>query len=705
MNTRDPIIQILLGEGLLEAQPSVSIFAGSSEGPIRAMARAGLIDEKSALKAVAAKLGIDYLDLSDPKNSVSLNVSRFLPKLDEELCWNRKLLPFCEQAGKVLCACVDPLDHQSVKALEFSLSKPIKLVLVEEQKLNRLLLEHCPPSKEDFAGISRIAESTNKEAEDFSNADQIIKSDDVSSPPIIRIVNKILAGAVGRESSDIHLEPMQHSLTVRLRIDGKMEHFLELPKKLQAPVSARIKLLSGMDIAEKRRPQDGRFRINISGETVDLRVSSVTTAFGESLVLRLLRNRKDSLTFKDLNLPGDLAQAITRILTSEGKMFLVTGPTGSGKTTSLYACLTFLLNGTTNIVTVEDPIEYRIQGVNQIQVNEDIDLTFPAALRSILRQDPDVIMLGEIRDADTAEITVQAAQTGHKVLSTLHTNDAPGALIRLRDLGVTSSSIADALGGVLAQRLVRRLCVHCASPDCSNPDILKIATQLGIEKSVLRFPTGCSECEGKGYKGRVAVYSLLEIDQSCRQLILKDASIPEIIGAAQSYKTLHQAAIELVCSGETCLTEALPLLELNSFDQNNSTTTVASAPSSSSLRKRTVLLVEDNEELSSVLSMLLSREMFEVIVAPNGQAALEKLHEGELPDLVLCDLMMPVMDGKEFLTRFRSLKETDHIPILVLTAADSEQNEISLLELGATDFISKTASSSVMVARIRRALS
>ncbi|MEZ4754582.1 MAG: type II/IV secretion system protein [Bdellovibrionota bacterium] len=474
----------------------------------------------------------------------------------------------------------------------------------------------------------------------------------------------------------------------------------------------------GMDIAERRKPQDGRIRVRLYNEPVDLRVSSVPTSFGEKIVLRILRSKLENLSFEKLELPDLVVKKLKNGLEQKGKLILVTGPTGSGKTTTLYSCLNFLRDGTTNIETVEDPIEYRIPGIHQIQVNNTAGVSFASALRSVLRQDPDVIMIGEIRDQETAEIALQAAQTGHQVLSTLHTNSASAAITRLSSIGIDPFVLSSCVSTIVAQRLLRKICNDCKVT--AGQEFLErhadIISDYNLDYSKIFEPTGCQSCNHTGYKGRVGIYSLLEINDEIADLILTKASLNKILEAAKQngFKTLTEAAFDRLEEGLTTLDEVRPYyLAVDDGQISEVIDPTAPSPSkhkslnikkdSGSITREKVVLIEDDEDVRRILTLLLQKEMYEVIEAENGLVGLNAVYEHQ-PTFVLCDLMMPVMDGKEFLIKMQNNTQTTNIPVIILTAADNEDNETGLLDLGAADFVSKSSSSSVMLSRLRRIL-
>ena len=718
-SARLSLVKLLTELGLVDNPPHESLIESRNECPLLLLSKLGQISEAEALQKLSKHLGIEQWDLDAPARSSQFQHRELVRRCNSEMLWSRKVLPLIEDEDKVIIAVANPLDFDSIRRLQFDFSKPVRPVLVEETKLTRLLGQCSHIANVDFDSLDSMDE--NDGVEILPGATRLKEPDQISieTPPVIKLCNKIIADAIKSRASDIHVEPVGHGVEVRFRIDGVMNNILEIPKRLQSYATSRFKLLAGMDIAERRRPQDGRIRVKVEGEGIDLRVSCLPTSFGEKIVMRVLRTNQAEARFSNLGIPKPIEDRLFQILQSREKVFLVTGPTGSGKTTTLYTAINYLNNGTANIETVEDPVEYRIAGVNQVQTNESIGVTFATALRSILRQDPDVIMIGEIRDSETAKIALQAAQTGHLVLSTLHTNDAPAAITRLTDLGVEPYTIAAGLGGVLAQRLVRKLCEGCKGH--ARKDTLDRFTKTfaawSIPPEAVLEGSGCRSCGGSGYRGRHGIYSYLQINEEIVDLIHRRAPASEIVTAARKigYVELPDAAAELLRSGVTSFDEVRPFLpETGPERRGRPSEKVQSAapspepaptspqpPSSGLLERPKILLVDDDEDIRVVLSTLLEREMYEVIEAKNGAEALQKLYEVR-PTVILCDLMMPEMDGKEFLVRLRGNKQTKDIPLIFLTAVATEANEVALLDLGANDFISKVASPSVMLSRIRR---
>ncbi|MFP4255652.1 MAG: type II secretion system ATPase GspE [Desulfobacterales bacterium] len=385
--------------------------------------------------------------------------------------------------------------------------------------------------------------------------------EDTSDAPIIKLVNHVISQSVKIGASDIHIEPEQYSLKIRYRIDGVLYDMLTPPKWMQASLVSRIKVMARMNIAEKRLPQDGRFEVKIGNQDIDLRVSSIPIQHGERVVMRLLNKSGDLFQLSELGLGTEKLGQIKRLISSSHGIILVTGPTGSGKTTTLYAVLSSLNSPDINIITIEDPVEYQLRGVNQIQVNPKIDLTFANGLRSIVRQDPDVILIGEVRDLETAEIGVQSALTGHLVFSTLHTNDSASAITRLVDLGIEPFLISSSVIAVIAQRLVRVLCSECKepyTPDASTLDRLGVDPEKGQTPSIYRA-TGCSSCFHSGYRGRVGIYEILELKSALQNLVLRTYDSHRIKNEAVRHgmTTLYQDGIDKVLNGITTIEEVL----------------------------------------------------------------------------------------------------------------------------------------------------
>jgi len=451
----------------------------------------------------------------------------------------------------------DPLTHDVINDLAVLYGRPIRLSVTTRpeirQAINRYYEKHSAQADEVMVDI------TGSEAEISLEPDDLIDASDEA--PIIRFVNSLLTQAYKQQASDIHIEPAESTLYIRYRIDGILHEMLQPPLKAHAAIVSRIKIMAHLDIAEKRLPQDGRFDVQIAGRKIDIRVSVLPTDLGERVVLRLLDRSDDLLSLEELGLTDKALKSVEAMISKSHGIFLVTGPTGSGKTTTLYAGLMRLNDREKNIITVEDPVEYWLPGVGQIQVNPRINLTFAAGLRSTLRQDPDIIMVGEIRDGETAEIAVQSALTGHMVFSTLHTNDAASALTRLVEMGIEPFLAASSIVGILAQRLVRKVCSACAESYKPDRALIKDAglTKLIPASATLKRGTGCDKCHGSGYRGRIGIFELLTMSDSIREMLQarNDAVAIRKTAVAEGMTPLRDFGIVRVLAGETTLEEVL----------------------------------------------------------------------------------------------------------------------------------------------------
>ncbi|HEX5831482.1 MAG TPA: ATPase, T2SS/T4P/T4SS family, partial [Gemmatimonadaceae bacterium] len=544
-------------------------------------------------------------------------------------------------------------------------------------------------------------------------------------------------------ASDIHLEPEDDGVAVRYRIDGVLRQTMKLPRPAGIPLVSRVKIMAQLDIADRLRPQDGRARVSVNGSPVDLRVSTLPASHGEKVVIRILDAAQRELAFDALGLlPEDEARIRQLVELREG-IVLVTGPTGSGKTTTLYTALKAIQQRGVNIVTVEDPVEIRLPQIVQVQVNEKAGLTFAAALRSILRQDPDVVLVGEIRDRETASIAVQASLTGHLVLSTLHTIDAASSVARLVDIGVESYKIAAALKGIVAQRLLRRLCPACRR-DASGevPPRLRHWFPEGVP---VYAAVGCPECGSTGFRGRAAVAETLIVDAELERLVGSGEGVDQVTQAARrgGMRTLWESGVAQVLAGVTSVDEVLRVLEVPVEARGGRVAQRAPATERGSSRvarpavaplpsppvsgspsdliegafelvddpvapaesegEARVLLVENEAPLRGVLRDLLEREGFEVLEAGDGVEAISALDRGN-PDVLVLDLTLPRLDGYAVLGRLRARRETAQLPVLVLTAREDEEAEVRVFELGADDFLSKPFRARALVARLRAVL-
>lgn len=462
--------------------------------------------------------------------------------------------------GKLLIATAKPLDCSSMSAINSQIVSPVDYVLVPPVQIDRYI-DSIAAVMSTSAALDDL--NTEGDAALFSNKkaqtdDEIVENDVVNNPSV-RLVDSIIKEAVPYRASDIHIEPFEKVVKVRYRIDGDLQERAEFPINSYSAICARIKIMAGLNIAERRVPQDGRINMIVGGKEFDFRVSSLPTVFGEKFVIRVLDKTSFRFTRSDLGFTEDENVLIDKMLAKPHGIILLTGPTGCGKSTTLYSFLKEVNTSAVNIVTVEDPVEYIMSGVNQTQVNTKANMTFSAALRSILRQDPDVIMIGEMRDEETAEIAVRAAITGHIVFSTLHTNDATGAITRLEDMGVADYLVADALVGVIAQRLVKRLCPECKKKGKTNAKEMEI---LGINEPISIYrPQGCQFCNGTGYKGRIAVHEIMYMNENMRAAVVREKNLEVLRDLARQngMVTLRNSCFELVEKGITSIQELMTL--------------------------------------------------------------------------------------------------------------------------------------------------
>ena len=637
-----------------------------------------------------------------------------------EDCLELGFLPLAIEHGKVLVAMEEPDDPDRVSAVQFRLGKPVVPLLADPSALERGIRKAYALDEELTGEFEAAEEAVEHEtAEDqAASIDEIRRGAEDS--PTVKLVNAILLKALELGVSDIHIEPQEHEAVVRMRIDGRLRRVLRYPRGRHPMVVSRLKIMGGMDISNTRTPQDGRTKVKARGKAFDMRISTLPSMFGEKAVLRILDKSGLSLKLEDLGFHSEALRRIEECITRPTGAVLVTGPTGSGKTTTLYSFLHHIHDEEVNIITVEDPVEFQIRGINQVQVNPKAGLTFAAALRSILRQDPDVVMVGEIRDEETAEIAMHAAQTGHLVLSTLHTNDAPSTIARLLEMGIDGPTLAASLSLVVAQRLVRRLC-----PQCKQPARLDEETRerFGIPESVqLYAPKGCKACLGIGYKGRMGVHEVLYVNDRLRELVGRGAPVRDLTQAAreEGMLTLFEDGLDKALAGHTSLDEVLRVAvppegfrladRLGPDGRLRSLREVKLARMRSAGRaqrndgRRVVLVVDDSSSVRKLAGFVLGSEGFEVREAEDGEQAWAVLQQGIRPDLVLCDYEMPKMTGPELIRRARADRRFDDVPFVMLTSRREEEDEVLGLESGADDYILKPIEPMKLLARVKKVI-
>ena len=520
-----------------------------------ALISAGIITEAELIEALRLQLGIEYIDLS--KTTIPISMAQVVPK---NIAKQFQVVPVRMERDELYLAMSDPMNFYAIEEVKKAVRKKIVPMIATTEGVEHAILvlygnEGAARAIEAMKREAPIEEDNGEEAQFTGN----ILNDNINDAPTIRLVNSIIERAILERASDIHIEPKEKELQVRMRIDGVLRKILTIPKNLQNSVISRLKIMSGMDIAERRVPQDGRFNVKNKKREFDLRVNSLPTVYGEKIVARLLDKRAGYLTPDSIGLMGDNLKKYQRAIHCTSGVILIAGPTGSGKSSTMNTMISQLNTEEVNVVTLEDPVEYNIDGVNQVQINEKTGMDFANGLRAILRQDPDIIAVGEIRDGETAQISMRAAITGHVVLSTIHTNDAVGTIERLEDIGVEPYLIATALRAVISQRLVRRICPKCKkSYEATDEEVRRLG--LSTEhKHIFYRGEGCADCFNTGYRGRIGVFEILEITPEIRPLISQQAGRSaieqELASAHSEFKTLRENAIQLVEEGITTAEE------------------------------------------------------------------------------------------------------------------------------------------------------
>ena len=558
----DFVLELLTEYGMLE-QAQIDegwekvAASGGKLDIIEALKELDYIDENEMLSIMAQQYGLDTLDLDG-----YMIPPEVIEEIPANVAQQYKIIPVMKHDDMLTVAMSDPTDMETLDSLRYVLQRDVDAVISPLSQIQKLLDHHygsLEASVDSFLQDIGGDEVENQLMQAAGiDGEQELDEDDA---PIIKLVTLIIVDAYKMKASDIHLEPMEKRYRVRYRVDGVLREMEGPPKYLQGNITSRLKIMSRLDIAEKRLPQDGRIQLKISGKDVDLRVSTIPTNHGESIVMRILDKSSIQLDIPDLGFYSDDQKLIDEIISMPDGIFLVTGPTGSGKTTSLYAFLNTINTPVRKIITVEDPVEYQLSGINQVQVDRSVDLTFGAALRSMLRQAPNIIMVGEIRDLETAEIAINASLTGHLVFSTLHTNDAPGAVTRLVDMGVKPFLVASSVRAVMAQRLVRRICQNCAAPTEPDPEELRLleADPKDFEGAELMKGRGCDKCGHSGYKGRMGIYEIFMVTEELQNLIFDNRPSNEIRDAARKtgMRTLREDGLRKAAAGQTTLEEVI----------------------------------------------------------------------------------------------------------------------------------------------------
>jgi type IV pilus assembly protein PilB len=762
------LLKFLAQQGVINDEIATRIEKDISEThdsqcAIELLSREGLVDEEAVARALANRLRLPVVNLAT--HGIDHAVTGLVR---EEVAAKFGALPIRLHNDTVIIAVHNPLDREAMQAIAFAIGRPVRPEVATYSALQDAIhhayhLEESLNSYLDGVSADGEAEITQLPASE-TDLSKLVR--DTQLPPVVKLLNVILVDGIRGGASDIHIETTLADVRVRYRIDGVLQEAFRLPKWVQDPLTARCKVLASLDITERRVPQDGRIRINYQGKSVDLRVSSLPTQFGEKVTMRILDASSGPRGIDSLTLQKRDMECVRHAIARPQGIVLVTGPTGSGKTTTLYSMLTEMTSPETNIVTIENPIEYQLKGVNQVEINEKQGLTFASTLRSILRQDPDIILVGEIRDQETAQIAARAAQTGHLVLSTLHTNDSVATISRLLDLGIDPFLVATATNAIIAQRLVRRICKGCAEPYTPDSHTLSL---LGLRAQNVSFMRGkgCKACRNSGLVGREAVFEVMPMTPAMAKLVERKA--PESALRRQAKEdgmiTLEANAVAKVLSGTTTAEEVLRVVDgfegsaycptcnqvmddsfsvcphcatplhnqcrscgerletgwrtcpycgsgstaEGSIEENAAARTGApiiieeTSDVPTPARRFRALVIDDEADFRFLLQTFLEHSGIPFDVTTAANGR-EGLECAEqlVPDIILLDIMMPELDGFEVCKRLRSKVRTAFVPILMLTALDDAANRTRGYLAGTDDYVGKPFERAELMARVRR---
>ncbi|MFV2006812.1 MAG: ATPase, T2SS/T4P/T4SS family, partial [Longimicrobiales bacterium] len=684
------LVRIAERAGLAGDRPEITAQLPAAEAWGSVVRAYDLPDQRLAeLVAEYFRLDTAGFESADP------NAALLVP---EVMSRKHHIYPLHDTDRNLVVATCDPTDVEAERALGFSTGRTAIFQVASPTAIQEAMDARFSPelAVETLLGTLEaedLADDAVKLVEEMGPAS--ISHDDASTTPVVKLTNLIIRDGIAQGASDIHVEPGRNIGTIRYRVDGVLRKHMDLPMSAMNRVTSRIKIISRLDIADRLRPQDGKARVRIGTLAYDLRISTLPAGGAEKCVIRILDSNR-SLSLEDLDVPAIELARLRQLLSHRDGIVMVTGPTGSGKTTTLYGALRELATGKVNIMTVEDPIEYELPSVTQTQVEVKQGLTFGTVLRSILRQDPDVILVGEIRDRETAETAAQAAMTGHIVLATVHANDAVSSVARLADLGLPWSTIGNTLRGTLAQRLLRRVCPACAEPVRGRltPEEQRLTDRNGIEPVVRAV--GCTECGFTGYRGRIPVVEVLISGPRFQAAVEARKGWGTLTRLAQQggLRTMHDVALEWVKQAKTTLDEVDRALGQQLDDEEEE-------------KKRAptrILVVDDEADARMMMRSLLEERGYEVHEAEGGHQALDILKADSEFSLVILDLAMPGLDGREVLNQIRGSQDTATLPVLVRTAVGSEDTEVELLEAGADDYVDKLANMDRFLARVKAVL-
>jgi len=709
----DWLAQALVDAGVAEPARADALLLDSSGASVWQRALdLGLATDAGIVSALATQFRLKQADLAlaDPQ------LTALLP---ESLARKHHILAIRADDRRIRVATADPRDFDTEQAVRFVTGRDVEFEVAAPAAIQERLDAIYRPERSIERLLERLEPAT-VEAVDESPVPE--SRDPVLDRPVAKLVDAMICEGVRQGASDIHAEPEEGATVVRYRVDGVLREVMRLPDSAGASLVRRAKIFARLDVTDPLHPHDGRAAIRVDGQQVDLRVSTIPIARrGEKVVIRILDKSNLRANITQLGLCESERVLLARLLGFREGMVLVTGPTGSGKTTTLYAALNELKTGRVNIVTVEDPVEYDLPGISQIQVNEAQGLTFPTALRSVLRQDPDIVLVGEIRDQETARTAIQAGLSGHFVLSTLHTNDAASAVIRLRDMGIDGFKIASVLRGVLAQRLVRRVCAVCSTqvePGTLPPDARPTPEWTGCVN--IRLAVGCKACGGTGYKGRLGVVEIMPVDESVSRLIDSGAMPDTLAQAARrlGMRTLWESGLDRMWLGQTTLEELVRVLgervqeDGTTLPNRQSVLLVPEEVRSAIARadagdpaepgRTRVLVADDDAQMRRLVRSVLERDGLIVFEATDGLDTLEQVAQHR-PDLLVLDMDMPRLDGLGVMEELGASVHTAQLPVIMLTAR-TDETESRALELGAQDYLTKPVRPTALSARVKAVL-
>ena len=639
-------------------------------------------------------------------NIPRLNVDEINPKLAELVSYDAAMrlgvVPVSKVDDTLNIAMSDPLDIMAIDEIKILTGLHVKPLLATKSKINELIetfyhsddqLYSLLKNAVEDAKVSVIDSITKRE--DVIDVDSFVVSNDQA--PVIRAVNLILSDAVKARATDIHIVPQEEYVSVQYRVDGELRDVLKISNRLLRFIVARIKIMTNLDVAESRKPQDGRSRISVNERKIDLRVSIVPAFYGEAVGMRILDPTEAKIEMHTIGCTGEEMHIITKSSSSPQGMLLVTGPTGSGKTSTLYAALNSIKGENKNIITIEDPIEYLLDNLTQVQVNPAKDVTFATALRSFLRQDPDAILVGEIRDKETAEIAFRASLTGHMVFSTVHTNSSVATIARLFDIGIEPYLVSTTLTLIIAQRLIKLICPECKEEVKPDGEFLDSYHSYIRDYSIKKFyhGAGCKHCNYTGYFGRTAIFELLQLNQNIRDLIASRAPEKNIFQEAKKngMRSLTEAGFAKVGEGITTMAEIARVAGTLKLDE-------AVQKMEEKREHRKILIADDDEDILRVLEKCFTAVNYDVSMARDGVTLLERAIR-EKPDLIISDITMPKMDGYEVIQTLRSSLETATVPVIFLTGRQDKESELKGIEVGADDYITKPFDEDKLMARVK----